>query len=81
MAIKLNNFENWRTDTEYEDNLIAKTFVFQFVNSYAALIYIAFIKVSFNQDSKEPAVVLRMTFLNYLTAKSGQGRQMSHIVL
>jgi hypothetical protein len=32
------------TDTMYEDNLIAKTFVFQFVNSYAPLMYIAFVK-------------------------------------
>ena len=44
MAIKLNDYENHRTDTGYEDNLIAKSFVFQFVNSYAALIYIAFFK-------------------------------------
>lgn len=32
------------TDTMYEDNLIAKTFVFTFVNSYAPLFYIAFVK-------------------------------------
>jgi hypothetical protein len=44
VAIKLTNFENHRTDTEYEDALIAKTFVFQFVNSYASLFYIAFVK-------------------------------------
>ena len=44
MAIKLNDYENHRTDTAYEDNLIAKSFVFQFVNSYAALLYIAFVK-------------------------------------
>lgn len=43
-AIKLNDYENHRTDTEYEDALIAKTFLFQFVNSYAALFYIAFVK-------------------------------------
>ena len=41
--------ENHRTDTEYEDNLIAKTFMFQFVNSYASLIYIAFIKEQIGQ--------------------------------
>ncbi|OQR84255.1 hypothetical protein ACHHYP_13660 [Achlya hypogyna] len=45
IAVKLNNYENHRTDTQYEDNLIAKTFLFQFVNSYASLFYIAFIKV------------------------------------
>lgn len=39
LAIKLNNYENHRTDTEYEDALIAKTFAFQFVNSYASLFY------------------------------------------
>ncbi|KAF0686061.1 Aste57867_22123 [Aphanomyces stellatus] len=44
IAVRLNNFENHRTETEYEDNLIAKTFLFQFVNSYASLFYIAFIK-------------------------------------
>jgi anoctamin-10/anoctamin-7 len=31
-------------DTDYEDSLIAKTFVFQFVNSYSPLFYIAFVK-------------------------------------
>ncbi len=44
IAIKLNNQENHRTDTEYEDALIAKTFAFQFVNSFASLFYIAFVK-------------------------------------
>lgn len=44
VAIGLNDYENHRTDTEYEDALIAKTFVFQFVNSFASLFYIAFIK-------------------------------------
>ncbi len=44
LAVRLNDLENHRTDTAYEDNLIAKTFMFQFVNSYASLIYIAFIK-------------------------------------
>ena len=43
-AIKLNDLENHRTDTEYEDALIAKTFIFQFVNSYISLFYIAFVK-------------------------------------
>lgn len=44
VALKLNNKENHRTDTEYEDALIAKTFSFQFVNSFASLFYIAFVK-------------------------------------
>ncbi len=44
VSIYLNNFENHRTDTVYEDALIGKTFVFQFVNSFAALFYISFVK-------------------------------------
>jgi hypothetical protein len=44
VATILNNFENHRTDTAYEDALIGKVFLFQFVNSYISLFYIAFIK-------------------------------------
>jgi hypothetical protein len=44
VAIQLTDYENHRTDTKYEDSLIAKTFLFQFVNSYASLFYIAFVK-------------------------------------
>jgi len=40
----LNNRENHRTDTEYTDALIAKEFLFQFVNSYSAVFYTGFIK-------------------------------------
>jgi hypothetical protein len=42
VARRLTNNENHRTDTEYEDSLIFKTFLFQVVNSYAALTYLAF---------------------------------------
>mmetsp|Transcript_2675 Transcript_2675/g.4513 ORF Transcript_2675/g.4513 Transcript_2675/m.4513 type:complete len:767 (+) Transcript_2675:110-2410(+) len=44
VSVKLNDRENHRTDTEYEDALIAKTFMFQFVNSYATFYYTAFVK-------------------------------------
>ncbi len=44
IAIALNDYENHRTDTEYEDALIAKTFMFQYVNSFASLFYISFVK-------------------------------------
>jgi hypothetical protein len=33
IAAKLNDWELHETDTDYEDNLIAKTFCFQFVNT------------------------------------------------
>jgi len=44
VAQYLNSRENHRTETEHEDALIIKTFLFQFANSYTALFYIAFIK-------------------------------------
>eukprot|EP00455_Lapot_gusevi_P038989 TRINITY_DN4368_c0_g1_i1.p1 TRINITY_DN4368_c0_g1~~TRINITY_DN4368_c0_g1_i1.p1 ORF type:complete len:875 (+),score=361.69 TRINITY_DN4368_c0_g1_i1:82-2706(+) len=46
VATALNDWENHRTATQYEDSLIAKTFLFQFVNSYFSLFYIAFFKGS-----------------------------------
>eukprot|EP01114_Cavostelium_apophysatum_P021290 TRINITY_DN738_c0_g1_i1.p1 TRINITY_DN738_c0_g1~~TRINITY_DN738_c0_g1_i1.p1 ORF type:complete len:782 (+),score=258.94 TRINITY_DN738_c0_g1_i1:32-2347(+) len=44
VAVKLNNWENHRTDSEYENSLIMKIFAFYFVNSYTALFYVAFFK-------------------------------------
>ncbi len=44
IAIRLTEYENHRTNTEYEDALIAKTFIFQFVNSFSSLFYISFVK-------------------------------------
>ena len=44
MAISMTERENHRTDTDFEDALIAKLFAFQFVNSYASFFYVAFIK-------------------------------------
>eukprot|EP00002_Diphylleia_rotans_P015054 TRINITY_DN2915_c0_g1_i1.p1 TRINITY_DN2915_c0_g1~~TRINITY_DN2915_c0_g1_i1.p1 ORF type:complete len:880 (-),score=169.88 TRINITY_DN2915_c0_g1_i1:2382-5021(-) len=53
VAWYLNNMENYRTVSEYENNLIAKTFIFQFVNSYISLFYIAFIKETGNIGDDE----------------------------
>ena len=50
IAIRLNNHENHRTDTEYEDALISKTFLFQFFNSYTSLFYISFMQPFTNFD-------------------------------
>ncbi|RYH14491.1 hypothetical protein EON65_33545, partial [archaeon] len=43
VANALSERENHRTDTQYEDSMIAKIFIFQFVNSYASFFYLAFI--------------------------------------
>ncbi len=43
VAISLTDYENHRTNTEYEDQIIMKIFVFQFINSYASFYYLAFV--------------------------------------
>jgi len=44
VAVRMNEWENHRTESEYMDNLLFKIFLFQFVNSYTSLYYIAFFK-------------------------------------
>ena len=43
LSIWLNNFENYRTESEYRTNLIIKVFSFRFVNYFATLYYYAFV--------------------------------------
>lgn len=42
----LTDWENHETDTTFNDALATKLFLFQFVNSYNSLFYIAFLKGS-----------------------------------
>jgi len=46
----LNNWENHRLDCQYENNLIVKWIVFQVVNSFASLVFIAFFKPLLMRD-------------------------------
>ncbi|KAI9325346.1 calcium-activated chloride channel-domain-containing protein [Obelidium mucronatum] len=41
---KLNEWENYRTKSQFDDALIFKTYIFDFANSYSQLIYYAFVK-------------------------------------
>tara|TARA_A100001015_G_scaffold317867_1_gene435968 strand:+ start:1380 stop:3443 length:2064 start_codon:yes stop_codon:yes gene_type:complete len=43
IAIFLTEYENHRTGSQFEDAMISKLFVFQFVNNYASCFYIAFV--------------------------------------
>ena len=47
LATKLTDLECPRTETEYEDSYTLKMFLFQFVNYYSSIIYIAFFKGNF----------------------------------
>lgn len=44
LAVKLTDMEYHRTDSNYEDSLTIKMYLFQFVNYYASVFYIAFFK-------------------------------------
>uniref|UniRef100_A0AC35F864 Anoctamin n=1 Tax=Panagrolaimus sp. PS1159 TaxID=55785 RepID=A0AC35F864_9BILA len=44
LALKLTDWECPKTQTEFDDSYTVKVFLFQFVNYYASLFYIAFIK-------------------------------------
>ena len=57
MAINLTNEENHRTDTDYDDALIGKLFAFSFVNSYASLFFVAFIKHNLGETCNGPCMV------------------------
>ena len=49
----LNDFENWKTDEQYENALISKMFSYAFCNSYFPIIFVAFIANSvrpFDED-------------------------------
>ncbi|KAG0721119.1 Anoctamin-7 [Chionoecetes opilio] len=47
LAFRLTTWEMHRTQTDFEDNLTFKVFVFQFVNFYSSIFYIAFFKGRF----------------------------------
>ncbi|CAG8495466.1 2121_t:CDS:10, partial [Dentiscutata heterogama] len=50
LSLWLTDFENHRTETAYEDSLILKIFLFDFVNFYTALLYVILLKQEFIKD-------------------------------
>lgn len=44
LSRRLNEWENWRTSRQHVDHLIAKLFIFEFVNRFNVFIYVAFVK-------------------------------------
>nr|CAD7462010.1 unnamed protein product [Timema tahoe] len=47
LAVRLTEMELLRTQTEFEDSLTLKIYLFQFVNFYTSIFYIAFLKGKF----------------------------------
>lgn len=46
VAVWLTNWENPRTHTDYKDSFTYKMYLFQFVNTYSSIFYIAFFKLN-----------------------------------
>ncbi|KAI8821308.1 calcium-activated chloride channel-domain-containing protein [Fimicolochytrium jonesii] len=44
IAIKINNGDNYKYDSQFEDGLIFKTFLFSFINNYSAFFYTGVVK-------------------------------------
>ncbi|XP_067890513.1 anoctamin-7-like [Heterodontus francisci] len=49
IAVKMTDWENYRTQTDHNDALIMKLFAFEFANSYSSLFYIAFLRTNNEQ--------------------------------
>ncbi|XP_068760647.1 anoctamin-4-like [Montipora capricornis] len=47
LAVWLTNWENPPTETDYKDSFTYKMFLFQFVNTYSSIFYIAFFKLNY----------------------------------
>jgi len=47
LALKLTTWEMHRTQSDFDDNLTFKVFIFQFINFYSSILYIAFFKGKF----------------------------------
>jgi hypothetical protein len=46
ISVWLNDFENHRTDSQYENSLIGKAFSFKVLNSFSTFVYIGYVKMS-----------------------------------
>lgn len=66
LARILNNWENYETNSSYYDALSIKLYLFQFVNSYASLFYIAFAKGRFEGCTDNNCMDELSTQLTYI---------------
>ncbi|XP_039275629.1 LOW QUALITY PROTEIN: anoctamin-7-like [Nilaparvata lugens] len=60
LAYRLTSWEMHRTQTEFDDNLTFKVFIFQFVNFYSSIFYIAFFKGRFVGYPGNYTLILRL---------------------
>lgn len=70
LAVYLTELELLRTQTEFEDSLTLKIYLFQFVNYYTSIFYIAFLKGKFvGYPSKYNRSIYHLSYLFYIYIK------------
>ena len=67
----MNDWENYETQTNYNDALYGKVFAFQFVNSFTSLYYIAFLKDNWegcveDNCTKELSLQISVLFITFI---------------
>jgi hypothetical protein len=78
LATELTEWENHRTETEFENIMIRKLFLFQFVNSYSSLFYLAFLGANFLGDAPSDLNIMSALAWN-LAILSGMRFIFNHI--
>eukprot|EP00934_Nitzschia_sp_Nitz4_P006001 Nitzschia sp. Nitz4//scaffold94_size78252//66575//72029//NITZ4_005477-RA/size78252-augustus-gene-0.74-mRNA-1//-1//CDS//3329560407//5991//frame0 len=67
ISVFLNNFENYRTESEYRTNLIIKVFSFRFVSQFGTLYYYAVISMGDTASIHEGIVRMGTSVMIYTT--------------
>lgn len=74
LALRLTQWEMHRTQTEFDNHLTFKVFIFHFVNYYASIFYVAFFKQRFNGPPNNYSLLLgiRSEEVNWLSPPYSQ---------
>jgi hypothetical protein len=67
VATKLNNFENYRTESEYRTHLIIKVFSFRFVSQFGTVYYYAAISTGSRQAIENGIIRMGTSLIMYTT--------------
>lgn len=66
VAALMNDWENHETETQYNDNLAVKLFLFKFVNSYSSLFYLAFVQ-PYNEGCPKDSSCMHLLTVQLIT--------------
>ena len=67
ISVALNNFENYRTESEYRNHLIIKVFSFRFVCYFATLYYYSFMSIGSEQEIESGILRVGTSVFIYIT--------------